>query len=192
MSTPERRHFAPVAKVAILRKHLLEAQPVSEVCSPRPASPFPSSTSGRRPSSSKEPPPSRPPAPSPPPTTPKTKRSPPSKRSSNANTKSSPNSSRNTSSFKKTWGTLNGQWVDAKAGWKEAKIGIFAKRMRGESVATDRWADRKLPAPSARFAFARIAESTVFAAGWAPTAKRLGLDPRAGTIAVLGDGAGWI
>jgi len=33
MSTPERRHYTPVAKVAILRKHLLEAQPISEVCS---------------------------------------------------------------------------------------------------------------------------------------------------------------
>ena len=33
MSTPERRHFTPAAKVAILRKHLLEGQPVSEVCS---------------------------------------------------------------------------------------------------------------------------------------------------------------
>lgn len=86
----------------------------------------------------------------------------------------------------------DGTTVNAMEGWKEAKIGIFAKRPQGESVATNRWADRKLPAPSARFAFARIAESTVFAAGWAPTAKRLGLDPHAGTIAVLGDGAGWI
>ncbi|MFO0802813.1 MAG: transposase [Gemmataceae bacterium] len=33
MSTPERRHFPPAAKVAIPRKHLLEGQPVSEVCS---------------------------------------------------------------------------------------------------------------------------------------------------------------
>ena len=33
MSTPERRHFTPAAKVAVLRKHLLEAKPVSEVCS---------------------------------------------------------------------------------------------------------------------------------------------------------------
>lgn len=32
MSTPERRHFTPAAKVAILRKHLLEGQAVSEVC----------------------------------------------------------------------------------------------------------------------------------------------------------------
>ena len=86
----------------------------------------------------------------------------------------------------------DGTTVNTEGGWKEAKIGIFAKRPRGESVATDRWADRKLPAPSARFAFARIAECTDFAAGWAPTAKRLGLDPQAGTITVLGDGAGWI
>jgi transposase-like protein len=32
MSTPERRHFTPEAKVAILRMHLLEGKPVSEVC----------------------------------------------------------------------------------------------------------------------------------------------------------------
>lgn len=32
MSTPERRHFTPAAKVAILRQHLLEGKPVSEVC----------------------------------------------------------------------------------------------------------------------------------------------------------------
>jgi transposase len=32
MSRPERRHFTPAAKVAILRKHFLEGRPVSEVC----------------------------------------------------------------------------------------------------------------------------------------------------------------
>jgi transposase-like protein len=32
MSVSERRHFTPAAKVAILRKHLLEGQPVSRVC----------------------------------------------------------------------------------------------------------------------------------------------------------------
>ena len=86
----------------------------------------------------------------------------------------------------------DGTTVNTMDGWKEAKIGIFAKRWRGESVETNRWADRKLPAPTARFAFARIAESIDFAAGWAPTARRLGLDPQGGTITVLGDGAGWI
>ena len=32
MSTPERRYFSPAEKVSILRKHLLEDQPVSDVC----------------------------------------------------------------------------------------------------------------------------------------------------------------
>ena len=86
----------------------------------------------------------------------------------------------------------DGTAVNTTEGWKEAKIGIFAKRERGESVETERWADRTLPTPAARFAFARIAESTDFAAGWGPTATRLGLDPSAGTIAVLADGAAWI
>lgn len=86
----------------------------------------------------------------------------------------------------------DGTAVNTTEGWKEAKIGIFAKRERGESVETQRWADRKLPAPAARFAFARIAASTDFATGWGTTAKRLGLDPSAGTIAVLADGAAWI
>ena len=76
--------------------------------------------------------------------------------------------------------------------FKEAKIGVFAKRERGESVEAERWADRTLPAPAARFAFARIAAGTDFAAGWGSTAERLGLDPLAGTIAVPADGAAWI
>jgi len=86
----------------------------------------------------------------------------------------------------------DGTTVNTTERWKEVKIGIFAKRERGESVETDRWADRTLPAPAARFAFARIAESTDFAAGWGSTARRLGLDPQAGKISVLGDGAAWI
>ena len=82
--------------------------------------------------------------------------------------------------------------VNTTAGWKDAKIGIFAKRERGESVETKQWDDRKLPAPTARFAFARIAECHDFAANWGATAKRLGIDPRSGTLTTLGDGAAWI
>ena len=83
----------------------------------------------------------------------------------------------------------DGTTVNTTEGGKEAKIGIFAKRERGESVETERWADRKLPTPASRFAFARIAESVDFAPQWGSTATRLGLDPLAGTIAVLADGA---
>jgi hypothetical protein len=82
--------------------------------------------------------------------------------------------------------------VNTTEGWKDVKIGIFAKRERGESAATAQWADRKLPAPTARFAFARIAECHDFAANWGATATRLGIDPRSKTLTILGDGADWI
>ena len=84
----------------------------------------------------------------------------------------------------------DGTMVNTREGWMETKVGVVVKRPRGEAAEPAQWAERKLPAPTARFAFARIAECSDFAAGWAPTARRLGLDPQ--TVTVLGDGAAWI
>jgi hypothetical protein len=80
--------------------------------------------------------------------------------------------------------------VNTTDGWRDAKIGIFARRPRGPAVETAAWADRDLPKPAARFAFAGIADSEAFAATWGPTAARLGIDPA--DLTVLGDGAEWI
>jgi len=66
----------------------------------------------------------------------------------------------------------DGTMVNATEGWREAKIGIFAKRERGESVETSQWAERVLPAPTARFAFARIANCEDFVADWGPMGVR--------------------
>lgn len=82
--------------------------------------------------------------------------------------------------------------VNTVDGWRDAKIGIFAKRPCGESAPVDEWATRTLPKQTARFAFAQIAESTDFAKQWAPTALRLGIDPLGFDLTVLGDGADWI
>jgi hypothetical protein len=82
--------------------------------------------------------------------------------------------------------------VNTTAGWRDAKIGIFAKRPRGPAVDTAHWADRRLPKPTARFAFAAVQESQAFAEGWATTARRLGIDPQSDELTVLGDGAEWI
>lgn len=82
--------------------------------------------------------------------------------------------------------------VNTLDGWRDAKIGIFATRPRGPAATLDEWATRTLPKPTARFAFARIAESTDFAELWSPTAKRLGIDPKSADLTVLGDGAEWI
>lgn len=82
--------------------------------------------------------------------------------------------------------------VNTTEGWRDAKIGIFAKRPRGEPVETSGWKTRHLPKPTARFAFAAIEESETFARRWGVTAERLGIDPYTAELSVLGDGAEWI
>jgi hypothetical protein len=82
--------------------------------------------------------------------------------------------------------------VNTTEGWRDAKIGIFAKRPRGPAVETSQWAERQLPKPTARFAFAEIADSETFASKWSTTAQRLGIEPHTEEFSVLGDGAEWI
>ena len=81
--------------------------------------------------------------------------------------------------------------VNTVDGWRDAKIGIFVKRPRGESATIAQWNSRKVPDPTARFAFAAIAESDVFATQWVPVAEHLGIDPQS-RLSVLADGADWI
>jgi hypothetical protein len=81
--------------------------------------------------------------------------------------------------------------VNTDTGWRDVKIGIFAKRPAGEPAAAADWEDRELPRPTARVAFAAIEPSEAFGARWRPWAERLGLhDPTA--LSVLADGAEWI
>jgi hypothetical protein len=71
------------------------------------------------------------------------------------------------------------------------KIGIFARRERGEPATPAEWDKRHLPAPTARVAFAAIEAIDDFAPQWNEWAARLGIEDRS-TITVLGDGAEWI
>jgi hypothetical protein len=82
--------------------------------------------------------------------------------------------------------------VNTTEGWRDVKLAIFARRPRGAAAAAAHWADRRLPKPTARYAFAGIADSVTFAAAWRPMARRLGIDPDADDLTVLGDGADWI
>lgn len=82
--------------------------------------------------------------------------------------------------------------VNTTDGWRDVKIGIFAKRPAGESAGVEQWADRDLPKPTARFAFAQIEECGSFGVRWPEVAKRLHVDPLSAALSVLGDGAEWI
>jgi hypothetical protein len=82
--------------------------------------------------------------------------------------------------------------VNTTEGWRDAKIGIFAKRPRAEPAEASQWKTRRLPKPTARFAFAAVEDSEAFARRWGVAAERLGIDPDAEELSALGDGAEWI
>lgn len=81
--------------------------------------------------------------------------------------------------------------VNTDTGWRDVKIGIFAKRPAGAPADSTDWERRVLPPPTARVAFVGLESSEAFGTRWRPWAQRLGLDdPTA--LSVLGDGAEWI
>lgn len=85
----------------------------------------------------------------------------------------------------------DGTCINTTAGWKEMRVGVFAKRTPGAAATPDQWSTRKLPAPGARVAFAALEDHETFAARWPLVASRLGI--RAGApLDVWADGAKWI
>ncbi|MGE5754759.1 MAG: hypothetical protein ACM35G_03435 [Planctomycetaceae bacterium] len=78
--------------------------------------------------------------------------------------------------------------VNTDTGWRDVKIGIFARRPAGEPATAAEGDDRAPPPPTARVAFAAVETSAVFGARWARWAARLGIDAPA-RLSVLADGA---
>jgi hypothetical protein len=85
----------------------------------------------------------------------------------------------------------DGACINTSAGWKEMRVGVFAKRAAGEPAQASEWATRKIPAPAARVAFAAIEDHETFAARWPVVASRLGIRPNA-RLDTWADGARWI
>jgi len=81
--------------------------------------------------------------------------------------------------------------VNTDTGWRDIKLAVFGKREEGDPAGLDRWAERELPAPSARAVVAAIEEAEVFAGRVRAEADRLGATT-APDVTVLGDGAEWI
>lgn len=87
--------------------------------------------------------------------------------------------------------TTDGTSVNTTGGWREMKVGVFAKRPEGERATPDAWATRTLPTPVARVAFAAIERSERFGRRWKAWSRRLGLFDIS-NITLLADGAKWI
>ena len=52
--------------------------------------------------------------------------------------------------------TTDGTCVNTLTGWREMKVGIFAKRTAGVPASPEEWVSRDLPSPSVSVAFAAI------------------------------------
>lgn len=87
--------------------------------------------------------------------------------------------------------TTDGTCVNTLEGWREMKVGIFAKRAAGEPATADEWADRNLPSPSVSVAFSAIEASDRFGRRWKQWARRLAILDTS-NVTVLADGAKWI
>lgn len=76
-------------------------------------------------------------------------------------------------------------------GWREMRLGVFAKRPPGRPATPAEWDRRRLPGPTTRVLFAAVQTARLFAPRIRAWAARLGIrDPT--TITVLADGADWI
>jgi len=81
--------------------------------------------------------------------------------------------------------------VNTWEGWREMRLGAFAKRQRGQPAPAARWDARRLPAPHARVLFGGVGAAEHFGPRTRRWAGRLGIrDPSA--VTVLADGAEWV
>jgi hypothetical protein len=84
--------------------------------------------------------------------------------------------------------TTDGTCVNTHDGWREMRVGIFSKREPGPAADASTWADRQLPRPHVRVAFAAIEKSDRFVSRWGHWSRRLGVQ----RTSELSDGAPWI
>lgn len=85
----------------------------------------------------------------------------------------------------------DGTHVNTYDGWREMRLGIFAKREAGQAATPDQWASRQLPSPTTQVAFAAIEKSDRFTSRWRRWAGRLGVGSKR-PIHAVADGARWI
>jgi hypothetical protein len=79
--------------------------------------------------------------------------------------------------------------IDGTREWREMKLAAFAKRLLATSALPSEWGTRKLPKPSAVYAFASIASKEEFQERCNMERRRLGVG---NVSSALGDGAKWI
>lgn len=85
----------------------------------------------------------------------------------------------------------DGVTVNTTEGWRDLRLNVMDKREAGLPATPDQWADRVLPEPSVRIAWASLAACQQQGKGWKRMSRKLGIIDD-DTLSVLADGARWI
>jgi len=85
----------------------------------------------------------------------------------------------------------DGVTVNTTQGWRDLRLNVMDKRESGLPATPDNWADRVLPEPSVRIAWASLAACQQQGRAWKRMSRKLGVIDD-DTLSVLADGAKWI
>jgi hypothetical protein len=85
----------------------------------------------------------------------------------------------------------DGVTVNTTEGWRDLRLNVMDKRQAGLPARPDQWADRVLPEPSVRIAWASLAACQQQGRAWKRMGQKLGVVDDE-TLSVLADGARWI
>jgi hypothetical protein len=85
----------------------------------------------------------------------------------------------------------DGVTVNTTQGWRDLRLNVMDKREAGLPATPDPWADRVLPEPNARIAWASLAACAQQGQAWKRMGRKLGIIDD-DTLSVLADGAKWI
>jgi hypothetical protein len=85
----------------------------------------------------------------------------------------------------------DGTCVNTREGWREVRLGVFAKRPAAQPVEPGDWNRRHLPRPTATVLFAAIERGERFVKRWSRWLGRLGIGAKQ-PVYVAADGAAWI
>ena len=80
--------------------------------------------------------------------------------------------------------------VNTTEGWRELRLSVFDKREEGAPATPAQWANRVLPPPTVRIAWASMAACEQQGIAWKNQSDRLGVTDE--PLSVLADGAKWI
>jgi hypothetical protein len=86
----------------------------------------------------------------------------------------------------------DGVTVNTTEGWRDLRLSVFDKRQAGQAATPAQWANRVLPAPTVRIAWASMAACEQQGLAWKRQSEKFAVSGDDEHLSVLADGAKWI